>query len=106
LPALVTGVVVVLIAPMSWLMRNDADDTMKLLALRAHKKRLELACRIAPEIPEALLGDPGRIRQNSTSSRRRRKNEIQARFISTPPRVQVPLLPPFPHSGNAPASGL
>jgi hypothetical protein len=31
LPALVAGVVVVVIAPMSWLMRSDADDTMKLL---------------------------------------------------------------------------
>lgn len=31
LPALVLGVVVVVIAPMSWLMRGDADDTLKLL---------------------------------------------------------------------------
>ena len=31
LPAIVGGVVVVAIAPMSWLMRSDADDTMKLL---------------------------------------------------------------------------
>ncbi|HEY0350629.1 MAG TPA: response regulator, partial [Gemmatimonadales bacterium] len=44
-------------------LRYTLNDTMKLLALRAHKKGLELACRIAPDIPEALLGDPGRIRQ-------------------------------------------
>ena len=36
---------------------------MKALALRAHKKGLELACHIAPDVPEALVGDPGRLRQ-------------------------------------------
>jgi signal transduction histidine kinase/CheY-like chemotaxis protein/HPt (histidine-containing phosphotransfer) domain-containing protein len=43
--------------------RYTLNDTMKLLGLRAHRKGLELACRIAPDIPEALLGDPGRLRQ-------------------------------------------
>ena len=38
-------------------------NTMKALALRAHKKQLELACHIAPDVPEALVGDPGRLRQ-------------------------------------------
>ena len=36
---------------------------MKTLALRAHKKSLELACRIAPDVPERLIGDVGRLRQ-------------------------------------------
>ena len=36
---------------------------MKTLALRAHKKGLELACHIAPDVPDALVGDPGRLRQ-------------------------------------------
>ena len=27
------------------------------------KKGLELACRIAPDVPDALIGDPGRLRQ-------------------------------------------
>ena len=43
--------------------RYTLDDTMKVLALRAHKKGLELACSVAPEIPGTLLGDPGRLRQ-------------------------------------------
>jgi signal transduction histidine kinase/CheY-like chemotaxis protein/HPt (histidine-containing phosphotransfer) domain-containing protein len=43
--------------------RYTLNDIMRLLALRAHKKGLELACRIAEDIPEALVGDPGRIRQ-------------------------------------------
>ncbi|MGO9815724.1 MAG: response regulator [Isosphaeraceae bacterium] len=38
-------------------------NTMKVLAVRAHKKHLELACHIAPDVPEALVGDPGRLRQ-------------------------------------------
>jgi two-component system, sensor histidine kinase and response regulator len=38
-------------------------DTCKTLGFRAHQKQLELACRIAPEVPANLLGDPGRLRQ-------------------------------------------
>jgi len=44
-------------------LRYTLNDTMRLLALRAHKKGLELVCRIAPDVPEAVLGDPGRVRQ-------------------------------------------
>jgi PAS domain S-box-containing protein len=38
-------------------------DTMKLLALRAHRKGLELACHIHPEVPSAVIGDGPRLRQ-------------------------------------------
>lgn len=38
-------------------------DTMKSLAHRAHQKNLELLLHIAPDVPERLMGDPGRIRQ-------------------------------------------
>jgi PAS domain S-box-containing protein len=44
-------------------LRESLGDTMKTLALRAHKKSLELACRIAPDVPERLVGDAGRLRQ-------------------------------------------
>jgi CheY-like chemotaxis protein len=37
--------------------------TMKTLALRAHQKGLELAYDVDPEVPQQLLGDPGRLRQ-------------------------------------------
>ena len=36
---------------------------MTTLALRAHKKGLELACHVAADVPDALVGDPGRLRQ-------------------------------------------
>ena len=38
-------------------------ETLKPLALRALEKRLELVCDIAADVPEHVLGDPGRLRQ-------------------------------------------
>ncbi|MGB7728196.1 MAG: response regulator [Candidatus Acidiferrum sp.] len=45
---------------------NLADtigETMKALSLRAHQKNLELACDFHHDLPDALVGDPGRLRQ-------------------------------------------
>ena len=39
------------------------NQTLKTLAIRAHKKGLELSCRIAPDVPQILSGDPDRVRQ-------------------------------------------
>jgi protein-histidine pros-kinase len=44
-------------------LRRVLGETLRALALRAHKKGLELACRIPPEVPDALIGDAGRLRQ-------------------------------------------
>jgi two-component system, sensor histidine kinase and response regulator len=38
-------------------------DTMKTLAVRASHKDLELAFHVATDVPAALVGDPGRLRQ-------------------------------------------
>ena len=43
--------------------RESLGDAMKTLALRAHKKGLELACRVDSAVPDALIGDPARLRQ-------------------------------------------
>jgi two-component system sensor histidine kinase/response regulator len=43
--------------------RESLGETMKMLGFRAQKKGLELVYEVAPEIPVALLGDPGRIRR-------------------------------------------
>jgi two-component system sensor histidine kinase/response regulator len=44
-------------------LRNSLEDTIKTLAVRAHKKGLELACHIRANVPDALVGDPGRLCQ-------------------------------------------
>jgi CheY-like chemotaxis protein/signal transduction histidine kinase len=44
-------------------LRDCLGDTLHALAFRAHQQGLELVCRVAPEAPEALVGDPGRLRQ-------------------------------------------
>ena len=44
-------------------LRDGLGDTMQALALRADEKQLELACHIHTDVPDALIGDPGRLRQ-------------------------------------------
>ncbi len=39
------------------------EKISEIMALRAHKKGLELACHIMPDVPAYLLGDPLRLRQ-------------------------------------------
>lgn len=39
------------------------EDTVRVLAPRAHQKGLELACDIRSDVPRELLGDPLRLRQ-------------------------------------------
>jgi len=39
------------------------DKTLEIMAIRAHEKGLEIALRIAPGVPEGLVGDPARLRQ-------------------------------------------
>jgi signal transduction histidine kinase/CheY-like chemotaxis protein len=43
--------------------RDSLDDTMKILAQRAADKGLELACHVAADVPDRVVGDPGRLRQ-------------------------------------------
>jgi signal transduction histidine kinase/CheY-like chemotaxis protein len=44
-------------------LRDCLETTLKSLALRAHEKGLELLCEVAPEVPEMVRGDSGRLRQ-------------------------------------------
>ncbi len=44
-------------------LREVMEKTCEILALRAHKKGLELACHLTPDTPERLQGDPLRLRQ-------------------------------------------
>ena len=44
-------------------LRRTLGDTMRTLAVRAAAKNLELVYNIPPEVPDMLVGDPGRLRQ-------------------------------------------
>ena len=44
-------------------LRDTVDSTIRALGLRVHEKKLELACRVLPEVPDAVCGDPARLRQ-------------------------------------------
>ena len=44
-------------------LRDSLGDALKSMAFRAHNKQLELACRVEPHVPDAVTGDPGRLRQ-------------------------------------------
>jgi signal transduction histidine kinase len=44
-------------------LRESLGETMKALGIRAHQKGLELVYEVQQDVPEPLVGDPGRIRQ-------------------------------------------
>jgi len=44
-------------------LRERVGDVMKMMALRAHAKGLELACRIEQDVPDLVVGDPTRLSQ-------------------------------------------
>jgi PAS domain S-box-containing protein len=44
-------------------LREVLGDMIGVLGLRAQQKGLELTCRIAPDVPDALVGDPVRLCQ-------------------------------------------
>lgn len=44
-------------------LRDTLEDTVRLLAPRAHQKELELGCHIQVDLPDRVFGDPIRLRQ-------------------------------------------
>ncbi len=44
-------------------LRENIGDTMKSLALRAHRKGVELAWHVEPQVPDFVVGDRFRLRQ-------------------------------------------
>ncbi len=44
-------------------LRDLLRETIEVSAIEAHKKNLELLCSVAAEVPDALRGDPARLRQ-------------------------------------------
>jgi signal transduction histidine kinase/DNA-binding response OmpR family regulator len=49
--------------PIEFSLYDMIGETMRALALRADEKGLELAYQIDSQVPERLVGDPGRLRQ-------------------------------------------
>ena len=44
-------------------LQDTLGDTLQTLGARASEGGLELACHILPDVPDGLIGDPGRFRQ-------------------------------------------
>src|SRR5262249_43088178 len=51
------------LVPADFSLREAVGDTLRALAVRAHKKGLELIYQVQPDVPDALMGDAGRVRQ-------------------------------------------
>jgi PAS domain S-box-containing protein len=49
--------------PADFSLGSMLGSTLRALAVRAHKKGLELVCQQRPGVPDALVGDAGRLRQ-------------------------------------------
>src|SRR6516162_7334114 len=49
--------------PTDFSLSSMLGATLRALAVRAHKKGLELVCQQRPGVPDALIGDAGRLRQ-------------------------------------------
>ena len=48
-------------------LRDNIEQSVRTLGLRAFEKGLELICRFAPDVPSVLVGDPTRLRQIVTN---------------------------------------
>ncbi len=44
-------------------LRESLGEAIQTLSFRSHQKGLELVYEVQPDVPESLIGDPGRIRQ-------------------------------------------
>jgi signal transduction histidine kinase/CheY-like chemotaxis protein len=51
------------LAPEPFAIDEVLEHALRTLALQAHQKDIELLCRVAPSVPEILVGDPVRLRQ-------------------------------------------
>jgi PAS domain S-box-containing protein len=51
------------LVPADFSLQAMMTETLRALTVRAHMKGLELACNVEPDVPDALVGDAGRLRQ-------------------------------------------
>jgi CheY-like chemotaxis protein len=53
--------------PIQFSLGDAIEEAMRLLALRAHDKGLELACEVRPDVPDSVVGDRTRLCQVITN---------------------------------------
>jgi signal transduction histidine kinase/CheY-like chemotaxis protein len=53
--------------PVHFNLRDNLEEAVRALAMRAHAKNLELLLDVSPEVPDYLIGDPARLRQVLTN---------------------------------------
>lgn len=107
-------------------LRDVLDDMMKAVCLRGHQKGLELACHVLPDVPDALQGDPVRLRQILTNlvgnaikftfagevvvrviTEKRTERDVLLHFtvtdtgIGIPPEKQHTIFEPFTQADNS-----
>jgi signal transduction histidine kinase/DNA-binding response OmpR family regulator len=51
------------LSPHPFSLRDMMGDTVQMLAMRAHQKKLELSWRVAPDVPDHIVADAERLRQ-------------------------------------------
>lgn len=51
------------LVPADLALTDSVIDVMHSLAFSAHRKSVELTCRVLPEVPDYVVGDAGRLRQ-------------------------------------------
>jgi PAS domain S-box-containing protein len=49
--------------PVTFNLPDAVIDTVRALSVRAQQKGLELVCHVRPDVPDFVVGDPGRLRQ-------------------------------------------
>src|SRR4029077_15912987 len=49
--------------PVRFNLRDDIEEAVRALAVRAHEKGLELLCEWGPGVPDCVIGDAVRLRQ-------------------------------------------
>jgi CheY-like chemotaxis protein/HPt (histidine-containing phosphotransfer) domain-containing protein len=88
-------------------LRDTLADVLSTLALRAHKKNLELACHVLPGVPDDLVGDPIRLRQiiinlvgNALKFTDKGEVVVRVEQAAQPPQATVPAEPAQAVSGG------
>ena len=83
--------------PVPFALRDSLGDTVSTLAQRAHAKGLELACHVLSDVPDGLIGDPGRLRQivvnlAGNAIKFTEAGEVVVEVAAEDPAAEAPLL--------------